>query len=49
VEFVQIAAAGQADGYRRFAGAALAEDRPAAALAARRMNFVLDLVPARMP
>jgi hypothetical protein len=49
VEFVQLAAASQTGGYRRFAGAGLAEDRPAAGAAAQRTSFVLGLTPARLP
>jgi hypothetical protein len=49
VEFVQVAAAGQTAGYRRFAGAGLTEDHPAADAVAQRTSFVLGLAPARLP
>jgi hypothetical protein len=49
VEFVQVAAAGQTNSYRRFAGADLTEDHPAAAAAAQRTSFVLGLAPAVLP
>jgi hypothetical protein len=57
VEFVQVAAAGQASGYRRFAGAGLpevpikdrSEDRAATAVAAERTKFILALAPPRLP
>lgn len=49
VEFLQVAAAGQTSGYRRFAGIGLTEDQPAAGVAAERTNFVLGLAPARLP
>jgi Haem-binding domain/Cytochrome P460 len=49
VEFVQAAATGQTNNYRRFAGAGLVEDHPTAGTAARRASFVLGLIPARMP
>ena len=49
VEFVQVAAAGQTGSYRRFARTGGVEDHPAAGEAAQRTNFVLSLVPARLP
>jgi hypothetical protein len=49
VEFVQVAVAGQANNYRRFAGEALIEDRAEADAAAQRTSFLLGLIPARMP
>ena len=49
VEFVQVAAAGQTNSYRRFAGTDLIEDHPAASAAAQRTSFVLGLTPARLP
>jgi hypothetical protein len=47
VEFVQ--PGGQQPGYRRFAGAGLAEDEGAANVATQRTNFVLGLAPAPLP
>jgi hypothetical protein len=49
VEFVQVAVGGQKNGYRRFAGAGLGEDRSADAMASQRTSFMLDLAPARLP
>ncbi len=49
VEFVQVLAEGQTSSYRRFAGAGLIEDHPAASAAAQRISFMLALAPARMP
>jgi hypothetical protein len=49
VEFVQITAAGPVKTYRRFTGAELVEDHPADAVAAQRANFIVGLVPARLP
>jgi Cytochrome P460/Haem-binding domain len=49
VEFVQVASAGRASIYRRFAGESLLEDRVEADDAARRTRVVLGLAPARMP
>jgi Cytochrome P460/Haem-binding domain len=49
VEFVQVAATGQPNSYRRFAGAALTEDHASASAAAERTSFVLSLTPARLP
>jgi mono/diheme cytochrome c family protein len=48
VEFVQVLT-GAASRYRRFADAGLAEEHPAAGIAAQRMSFVLGLTPARLP
>jgi hypothetical protein len=48
VEFVQVAA-GQASNYRRFAGAGLAEDHPAAGVVTQRTNDILHLTPAALP
>jgi hypothetical protein len=49
VEFVQVAATGKASTYRHFAGTGLAEDHPAANVAAQRTSFILGLVPVRLP
>jgi hypothetical protein len=49
VEFVQIAAGGQQNGYRRFAGTGLPEDPGGVNVAAERTSFVLSLVPAPLP
>jgi mono/diheme cytochrome c family protein len=49
VEFVRIAAAGQMNEYRRFAGQGLSEERPAASAAELRMSLLLSLSPARLP
>jgi hypothetical protein len=49
VEFVQVAATRETSTYRHFAGTGLAEDHPAASLAAHRTSFVLNLVPVRLP
>lgn len=49
VEFVEVAAAGQTNSYRRFAGSGLIEERPAEDLAKQRANVVLTLAPALMP
>jgi mono/diheme cytochrome c family protein len=49
VEFVQIASTGQDGVYRRFAGAGLAEEHPAAKDSEQRMRFVEALAPARLP
>jgi len=49
IDFVQVAAAGQAATYRRFAGAGLIEDHPTAREAAERMGFIIGLVPLRLP
>ncbi|HEY1649183.1 MAG TPA: cytochrome P460 family protein [Terracidiphilus sp.] len=48
-EFVQVAPAGKAATYRRFAGTNLTEDRPAPGFAAQRTAFLLSLPPARLP
>jgi len=49
VEFVEVAAPGQAGSYRRFAGQGLIEDHPAPDIATQRINFVLNLAPAQLP
>ncbi len=49
VEFVQVAAAGQTNSYRRFAGTGLIEEHPAASAVAQRTMFVLGLAPALLP
>ena len=49
VEFVEVAATGHADTYRRFAGSGLAEDRAAEAASGPRINSILSLPPARLP
>src|SRR5580692_4959574 len=49
VEFVQVAAAGQTNTYRRFAGPGLVEDNVAASAAPQRESFVLGLAPASLP
>jgi hypothetical protein len=49
VEFVQIGGAGKTISYRRFAGTGLTEAQQPAGAAARRMDFILDLAPARLP
>ncbi|MGC1374175.1 MAG: cytochrome P460 family protein [Candidatus Sulfotelmatobacter sp.] len=49
VEFLQVAAAGEQAGYRRFAGTALAEDRDEANMVAQRTSFILGLAPAWVP
>jgi hypothetical protein len=49
VEFVQVAATGQTNSYRRFAGEELVEEHPAASVAAQRTSFMLGLTPARLP
>jgi hypothetical protein len=49
VEFVEIAAAGQKNNYRRFAGTGLMEDSGAASAAPQRTSFVLGLAPASLP
>jgi hypothetical protein len=49
VEFVQVAASGQTNTYRRFAGAGLVEDHPPANIAVQRTSFLLALAPAQMP
>jgi mono/diheme cytochrome c family protein len=49
VEFVKVAAGLPQGGYRRFAGAGLAEDFGAREAAAQRTNFVLGLAPAQLP
>jgi hypothetical protein len=49
VEFVQVAVAGHAGKYQRFAGANLIEKDTAPDIAMGRTNFMLSLAPARMP
>jgi hypothetical protein len=49
VEFVQVAATGQENRYRRFAGTQLAEDSSAQTIAAERASFILGLPPAVLP
>jgi hypothetical protein len=49
VEFVQVAAAGQTNNYRRFTGPGLVEDYGAGSAAQQRTNFVLGLAPASLP
>jgi hypothetical protein len=49
VEFVQITAAGPVTTYRRFSGSELAEDHPADATRAQRVNFIVGLAPVRLP
>jgi|HubBroStandDraft_4_1064222.scaffolds.fasta_scaffold00094_15 hypothetical protein len=49
VEFVQVAAAGQTNKYRRFTGPGLVEDYGAGSAAQQRTNFVLGLAPASLP
>jgi hypothetical protein len=49
VEFVQVAAAGLPNLYRRFAGPEFLEDHPAAGIATQRVNFVQNLAPTQLP
>jgi mono/diheme cytochrome c family protein len=49
IEFVQIGRTGQTNSYRRFAGTGLIVDHANAALALKRMDFILNLDPARLP
>jgi len=49
VEFVQVAASGQMNHYRRFTGGGLAETHLVAAEEAKRANFILNLAPAQLP
>jgi hypothetical protein len=49
VEFVKVAAAGQARLYSRFAGPEFLEDHPAPGIAAQRANFMQSLAPAELP
>jgi mono/diheme cytochrome c family protein len=49
VEFVKIAGQGEMNSYRRFAGSGLSEDRANAGATAQRMDFILNLAPARLP
>jgi hypothetical protein len=48
-EFVEVAAAGQTNIYRRYRGTELGEEHTAAQTAAQRTDFVLALAPARLP
>jgi hypothetical protein len=49
VEFVQVAASGQINHYRRFAGENMAETNLEAAETAKRMSLILNLAAARLP
>jgi hypothetical protein len=49
VEFVQVAAAGESSGYRRFAGTGLAEEHAEAKDVEQRMRFMMTLAPAQLP
>lgn len=49
VEFVQLAASGQTNSYKRFAGAGLIENHPAPNIVVQRTSFLLALTPAQMP
>jgi hypothetical protein len=49
VEFAQIEPTGKANSYRRFAGPDLIEDHANAAVALERVDFILNLAPARLP
>lgn len=49
VEFVQIGASGSPGVYRRYAGAELAEEHPAAADAEQRREFLVNLRPVQLP
>jgi len=44
-----VAATGQTNTYRRFAGAGLTEDHSAAVAAGQRTSFLLGLAPASLP
>lgn len=48
VEFVQVTPSGQAIGYRRFAGASLAEEK-SPSIATQRTSFIMGLKPAPLP
>jgi hypothetical protein len=48
VEFVQVAPSGQATGYRRFAGASLAEEK-SPSIATQRTILIMGLKPAPLP
>ncbi len=48
VEFVQVAPSGQTIGYRRFAGASLAEEK-SPSIAAQRTSLIMGLKPAPLP
>ena len=49
VEFVQVAGAGQANQYQRFAGANLIDANASPDSAVERTSFILGLTPARLP
>jgi hypothetical protein len=49
VEFVEVHAQAQTNGYRHFAGPNLREDSPARNATAERLHFILNLPPARLP
>jgi hypothetical protein len=49
VEFVQIGNSGHAENYRRYAGSNLREVRATQEVAAQRIQFLLELKPARIP
>jgi hypothetical protein len=49
VEFVQIGNGGHAENYRRYTGSKLTEIRTTQEAAARRIQFLLGLTPARVP
>jgi hypothetical protein len=49
VEFVHAGAAGELNGYQRFAGTGLAEEHAAAKDVGQRMRFLTSLAPAQLP
>ena len=49
VEFVKIARKGEMNSYRRFAGTGFTEDHTNGGAAAHRIEFILNLAPARLP
>jgi hypothetical protein len=49
VEFVQVAASGQMNHYRRFADENMTETHLEAVETAKRMSFILNLAAARLP
>jgi hypothetical protein len=49
VEFVQVAASGQMNHYRRFADENMAETHPEAVETGKRMSFILNMAAARLP
>ena len=49
VEFVTIARKGEMNSYRRFAGTGLIEEHTNTGAAVQRMDFILNLAPARLP